>query len=237
MGPQALILDFGGVLTLDFWDALREFSRAEGLPDGALVDLVTKDPTGRRMLSDLERGAIGQARFERYMAERLGVERDGLLARMAAGLRPDDTMLAAVALIREAGIRVAILSNSWGSDYFDPYAPWDLESRADVVVISDQVKLRKPDPAIFDLAVERLGVPAEACVFVDDIAAYLEPARARGMAVIHHTGAATTTRKLAELFGVALSPARLTEAGNLTKVTLNSTDGVDGAVRDGTERS
>jgi len=204
MKPQALILDFGGVLTLDFWEALREFCRAEGLPGDALVDLVTRDPDGRRMLVDLERGAIGQAEFEQYMADRLGLERGGLLARMAAGLRPDDVMLAAVAQLRKAGVKIAILSNSWGSDFFDPYAPWELESRADVVVISDQVRMRKPDAEIFDLTVEKLDVPAAACVFVDDIAAYLEPARDRGMIVVHHTESTKTVQRLAELFGVAL---------------------------------
>lgn len=201
---RALILDFGGVLTLDFWDALREFCRREGLPEGALVDLVTTDLDGRRMLTDLERGAVGQREFEVYVAERLGVASDGLLARMAAYLVPDRRMLDAVAQLRAAGVRIAVLSNSWGSDYFDPYAPWGLPSRADVVVISDQVRMRKPDPAIFDLVVAQLGVPAEECVFIDDIAAYLEPARERGMTVIHHTDSVATISALGKLFDVSV---------------------------------
>jgi putative hydrolase of the HAD superfamily len=86
---RALILDFGGVLTLDFWDALRGFCRREGLAEGALVELVTTDLDGRRMLTDLERGAIGQREFEVYVARRLGVDSDGLLARMAAELVPN----------------------------------------------------------------------------------------------------------------------------------------------------
>jgi putative hydrolase of the HAD superfamily len=204
MPPQALILDFGGVLTSDFREALRQFCRHAGLPDDALIDLVTKDPDGRRMLTDLERGTIGQAEFEIYMAERLGVERDGLLARMASDLRPDEMMLDTVARLRAAGVKVAILSNSWGSDHFDPYAPWALETRADVVIISDQVRMRKPDPDIFDLAVHKLGLPAETCVFVDDIAAYLEPARERGMTVIHHTDSLETIRALEDLFEASL---------------------------------
>jgi putative hydrolase of the HAD superfamily len=202
---RALILDFGGVLTLDFWDALRGFCCREGLPEDALVDLVTTDLDGRRMLTDLERGVIGQREFEAYVAERLGVDSDGLLARMAAELVPDHRMLDAVAQLRAAGVRIAVLSNSWGSDYVDPYAPWALSSRADVVIISDQVRMRKPDPGIFDLVVAQLGVPAQACVFVDDIAAYLEPARERGMTVIHHTNSATTVSKLEELFNVPIA--------------------------------
>src|SRR5215470_7699391 len=110
-GPPA------GVFTLDFWDALRGFCRRAGLPEGALVDLVTTDLDGRRMLADLERGAIGQREFEGYAAKRLGVESDGLLARMAAELVPDDRLLDALARLRAAGVRIAVLSNSWGSDY------------------------------------------------------------------------------------------------------------------------
>ncbi|MFC7759297.1 HAD family hydrolase [Catellatospora bangladeshensis] len=176
---KALVLDFGGVLTNDFWEVLRGFARSEGLSENALVDLVTKDPEGAELLRSLERGGIGQAEFEREMSARLGVPADGLLARMAADLRPDDVMLSAVAEIRSAGVKVGILSNSWGSDHFDPYAPWNLAERADVVVISDQVRLRKPDPEIFDLVLDRLGVPAADCLFIDDIAAYLAPAKAK----------------------------------------------------------
>jgi putative hydrolase of the HAD superfamily len=171
---KALVLDFGGVLTNDFWEVLRSFARREGLPENALVDLVTRDPEGIELLRDLERGSIGQAEFESKMSARLGVPADGLLVRMAADLRPDDAMLSVVAELRAAGVKVGILSNSWGGDYFDPYAPWNLEERADVVVISDQVRLRKPDPEIFDLVLDQLGIPAAECLFIDDIPAYLE---------------------------------------------------------------
>lgn len=109
-------------------------------------------------------------------------------------------MLAIVAELRASGVKIAILSNSWGSDDFDPYAPWNLSDLADVVIISDQVHMRKPEPAIFDLAIDKLGVTANQCVFVDDIAAYLEPARNLGMTVLHHTDAAATIRELRNLF-------------------------------------
>ncbi|MEV6525674.1 HAD family hydrolase [Longispora sp. NPDC051575] len=198
--PSALILDFGGVLTTDFWACLRAFEHREGLAPGALVDLVTRDPAGHRLICDLEQGAIGQAEFEREAGARLGVDPDGLLARMAADLRPDERMLAAAAELRAGGAKLAILSNSWGSDYFDPYAPWHLDDRADVVVISDRVGLRKPDPRIFALTVDRLGLPAGSCVFVDDIAAYLEPAAALGMRVVHHTDADHTIPALRAAF-------------------------------------
>jgi putative hydrolase of the HAD superfamily len=202
---SALVLDFGGVLTNDFWEVLREYARRDGLPQDALVDLVTKDPEGSQLLRSLEKGAIGQAAFEREVSRRLGVPRDGLLSRMAAALRPDEVMLAFVAEMRAQGVKIAILSNSWGSDYFDPYAPWKLHDRADVVVISDEVRMRKPEPGIFALVVDKLGVPASECVFVDDIAAYLAPAKAIGMVTVHHIDAESTIAELRRVFAPSAS--------------------------------
>lgn len=196
----ALVLDFGGVLTNDFWGVLRSFAVREGIAEDALVDLVTKDPQGIELLRALERGSVGQAQFEQEMSVRLGLKPDGLLASMAADLRPDEEMLTAVAQLRAAGVKIGILSNSWGSDYFDPYAPWELETRADVVIVSDQVRMRKPDPEIFDLATDKLGVHPTACLFIDDIAAYLEPAKAKGMQVWHHTNTGETIAELRKVF-------------------------------------
>lgn len=144
--PTALVLEFGGVLTNDFWEVLRGFAKREGLHESALVDLVTKDPEGIELLRNLERGSTDQAEFESEMASRLGVPQQGLLARMAADLHPDQKMLSVIADLRAHGVKIVILSNSWGSDYFDPYAPWRLEERADIVIISDQVRMRSPIP-------------------------------------------------------------------------------------------
>ena len=60
-------------------------------------------------------------------------------------------------------------------------------------MISSEVGLRKPDPAIYELAAERLGLAAAACVFVDDLPGNLKPARALGMATVLHRGNAAAT--------------------------------------------
>jgi HAD superfamily hydrolase (TIGR01509 family) len=65
------------------------------------------------------------------------------------------------------------------------------------VVISSDVGLRKPDPAVYELAAAQLGLPPEDCVFVDDLPGNLKPARALGMATVLHRGDAATT--LAEI--------------------------------------
>jgi len=67
------------------------------------------------------------------------------------------------------------------------------------VVISSEVGLRKPDPAIYELGAREIGLPPEACVFVDDLGGNLKPAAALGMATIKHVDAASTIAQLREL--------------------------------------
>ena len=202
--PRGLILDFGGVLTSDFFEALRGFCRREGLPEDALLHLISVDDGAKGVLVDLERGAIGQPEFEAQMAELLGVPQTGLLRRIAADLKPEEPVLQACEKLRRHGIKLGVLSNSWGTEPFDPYGPWCLERNFDSVVISHRVGLRKPDPRIFELAAQGLGLTPEECVYVDDIAVYLEPAREMGMRVLHHTDAAVTVRELESIFAVPL---------------------------------
>ena len=68
-----------------------------------------------------------------------------------------------------------------------------LEELFDAWVISSDVGLRKPDPAVYELAADRLGLPPAACVFVDDLPGNLKPARALGMATVLHRGDAEAT--------------------------------------------
>lgn len=204
--PSGLILDFGGVLTSDLWRSVRSCARREGLPEDALLDLLHHDAEVHRSFVALERGEIAQADFERQLGRAAGIAGAGLLARMCADLVPQQAMLSAMAVLRNAGIRLAVLSNSWGSGYFSPYDGYDLADRVDVVVLSDRVRLRKPEPSINRTTVELLGAPASRCVFVDDVAANLAPAEAMGMRVVHHTSVAETLERLGELFHEELTP-------------------------------
>lgn len=198
---SALIIDFGGVLTTDLWASIRACARREGLPADALLELMRSDPYVHRRFVGLEQGEVSQEEFEADLAAAAGISPDGLLKRMCAELRPNDTMLAAVETLRASDVRVAVLSNSWGTGYFSPYEGYQLEERAaDVVVLSDQVRLRKPDPAIYALVLRRLGADAPDTVFVDDIASYLAPAEAMGMRAIHHVETDKTLAALAQAF-------------------------------------
>jgi putative hydrolase of the HAD superfamily len=72
-----------------------------------------------------------------------------------------------------------------------------------VVVISDQVGLRKPEPPIYELTAAKLGLRPEDCVFVDDTPANLVAARHLGMATVHLTGAPSDLAEIERLIGIA----------------------------------
>ncbi len=205
---QGLVLDFGGVLTTSFDDALRSYCVRDGLAPDALEKIFNLDQGAQGALVDLERGRISQAQFVAHIAAALGVDPDGLLERMLADLSSEPLVVEAVAQLRSRGVKVAVLSNGWGSTPFDPYARFRLGDLYDVVVISDQVGMRKPDPEIFALTLKRLELPGERCVFVDDVASYLPAARALHMATIHATDPATTVTELERMFGNRLPSSK-----------------------------
>jgi hypothetical protein len=73
-----------------------------------------------------------------------------------------------------AGVRVGVITNSWGTAPYDPYAAYQLDQQFDAVVISSQVGLRKPEPAVYRRAADELVVPLGRIMFVDDIVANLQ---------------------------------------------------------------
>jgi putative hydrolase of the HAD superfamily len=199
-----LILDFGGVLTTPLLPAVLAFERREGLAEGACITALYLDEDGTRRTHDLERGAITQTEWNTAAAASLGVAPDNLMGRIFADLRPETAVIDAAAAARRAGVRVAILSNSVGLDPWNLYDGYDLDQLYDAVVISQHHGMRKPEPAIFRLALERLGLPAEACVFVDDTEQYLAPAERLGLAGVHAKEPKETIAQLESLLGVPL---------------------------------
>ena len=168
----------------------------------SVVDLFTKNQEGAGILASLERGDTSQLDFEAATGRLLGVSSKHLVPRILADLKPDNAMLETIDNIRTSGNKVVILSNTWGLEPYNPYEPYDLDTRADAVLYSELVRLRKPDPEIFRIAVERAAVTPTSCVFVDDIAHNLDPARDMGMRTIHHTNSATTVKLLTEAFNL-----------------------------------
>lgn len=206
--PQAevrgLLVDWGGVLTTDIFGSFRSFCRNEGIEPTLVRDLFRHDPEGRRALFDLETGTLTEPEFEQRFGELLGLREDrisGLVERLFGGMKADIAMFDAVRAAKAAGCRTGLLSNSWGVDRYDRT---HFPHLFDAVVISGEEGMRKPDGAIYDLAVQRMELAPEEIVFVDDLPGNLSPARDLGMATIHHESADVTVPQLEALLGVRL---------------------------------
>lgn len=203
----ALLVDWGGVLTTNLFASFGAFCAAEGLAPETLMTSFRSDREFRELLIGLEEGRVEERRFEVRLGELLDVDDDGLIGRMLAGAGPDRAMVDAVRAARRAGLRTGLISNSWGTGRYDRA---QMDELFDGIVISAEVGMRKPAPAIYALGAERAGADPAACVYVDDLAFNLPPASELGMATVHHTAAATTVPELERLLGVALAGPRAT---------------------------
>jgi epoxide hydrolase-like predicted phosphatase len=208
MSHRCLILDFGGVVTTDLFAELSAFCVREGLDPGAFARVLFDDPEGRKAFEAVEAGKIPQRDYEVIVGRLLGVDDHGLLTRALGGLRPRPEVLDLIERTRVAGIRVGLLSNSWGEGEYDPYAGYDLDSMFDAVIISGDTGTRKPDAAIYLIATDELGVPPRECVIADDTAANLPAAEELGMATVHFTDPAKGIREISRLLGLTLEPTQ-----------------------------
>lgn len=195
---SGLIMDFAGVLTSNMVQVYDYFELVEGLKQYTVLH-GWADRRGQELYRRLELGEISQGEWNSAFGELIGVPSDNLMGRLLEDLTPAHSVLRVVKDARAAGVRTAVLSNSLGRDPHDPYAPFRLEDHFDVVVLSDEVGIRKPDPRIFQLTAERLGVPTTSCLFADDSEENLPPARDLGMGVIHAVDERETVRRLRNL--------------------------------------
>jgi putative hydrolase of the HAD superfamily len=200
-----LLVDYGGVLTTNVFAAFGGFCTREGLEPDFVRHAFREDKTARDLLIGLETGTISEDEFERGFGAALELPEDrrpGLIGRLWADLGPDDEMIEAVAAFHAAGVKTGLISNSWGTAL--KYEEELMARLFDGLVISHHEGIRKPDPAIYALGAERIGLKPEDCVFVDDLPGNLKPARAMGMTTVVHRTAAETIPQLEELLGVML---------------------------------
>ena len=199
---KGLIVDFGGVLTSNVFDAFRDFCRDEGIEPESVRTLFREDPRALQLVRSLEVGEIEEEDFSTGFGELLGIaDTSDLVNRIFGRVEPDDAMVAAVRRAKAAGIRTGLLSNSMGTGRYDREAFPEL---FDGVVISGDVGLHKPQPEIFELATQRVGLPPAECVFVDDLKENCAGAEAIGMTAILHRGAESTIPELERLLDVEL---------------------------------
>jgi putative hydrolase of the HAD superfamily len=200
---RGLLIDFGGVLTTNVFDSFRDFCVANGLEPDTVRRLFRSDPEALKLLRSLEAGELDEDQFSERFAPMLGVtDHEGLVDRLFAGMRPEEAMIEALRQARAAGIKTGLVSNSWGHGRYDREAFPEL---FDGVVISGEVGLYKPQPEIFLLGAERIGLEPRQCVFVDDLRENCVGAEAVGMTAVLHRGAGETVGRLEELLKVPLS--------------------------------
>jgi putative hydrolase of the HAD superfamily len=199
---RGLLVDFGGVLTTNVFDSFKEFCHAEGLPPDTVKRTFRENPEALAELRALERGDLSVEEFEPRFAPHLGLTHHaGLVERLFAGVGPDQRMLTAVRRAHDSGIKTGLISNSWGDTTYD-VADW-----RDVfheIVISGDVGLHKPDPAIFELTCSRLDVEPRECVFVDDLRENCAAAEGLGITAILHRGSDSTVPELERLLDLEL---------------------------------
>jgi putative hydrolase of the HAD superfamily len=198
---SGLLIDWGGVLTSNLLASFQAYCLQVQIDPETLFGRFRTDPAARELLIALEKGDLEEASFELRFAALLGIEAEGLIDGLFAGVEPDAAMLEAVRRAHDAGVRTGLVSNSWGIHRY----PHDLISEIfDGVVISGEERMRKPSRRMYELGAERAGVSAELCVYVDDLPFNLPPAEKLGMAIVHHTSAETTIPELERLLGMSL---------------------------------
>jgi epoxide hydrolase-like predicted phosphatase len=210
-GAKGLLVDYGGVLTSSAARAFRDFERDMGLPHGTLFELIAeayREGEGEGPIARVERGETTVAEFTEEMRRRLAargheIEVADAAVEIFGRTRRMPDMWGAVRRAHVAGVRTALVSNSWGTD---GYPMDDLRAVFDHLVISGEVGLRKPDPEIYLHAADRIGLRPGRCAFVDDLERNVETARELGMFGVVHRDAGTTIAALEDFLGVDLRP-------------------------------
>lgn len=188
--PRAVLCDLDGVLRL--WDAqtVADLERAYGVAPGTLAEVAFAP----ERLGPAVRGEVTDTEWRLAVAAAL-VEELGSTDRAADFVSTwssplgsvDEEVLALLREVRRRGVTVVLVSNATTRLETD-LSVLGLRAEVDGVVSSARVGAAKPDPAIYAESARVAGVPAEACLFVDDAEVNLPPARAEGMAVHHYRG-------------------------------------------------
>jgi putative hydrolase of the HAD superfamily len=190
---EAVVSDFGGVLTTPLLTSFMAIQDEIGIsPEnlGKAMRTITEED-GANPLYALERGEMAEVDFLTRVTDGL----EPLLGHRPElhrfrevyfeALHPNPPMIELMRELKASGKRMAMLTNNvreW-EPVWRPMLPVD--EIFETVVDSGFVGVRKPEAPIYEMTLERLGLPAEACLFVDDLLPNCEGARAAGMSAVH----------------------------------------------------
>jgi len=210
---DAAIFDFGGVLTTSIRASFTDFERQLNLDDGTLIDAFRHEAeSGEPDFFLLEKGLITEAEFYQRMLQNLrdytgkDIQFPGdpvkVRQMLFGSIRRNDEMIGAAVRIG-AHYKTAILTNNV-KEWTD-WREWVEAHIFDLIVDSSHEGMRKPEPEIYLLTCERLGVTPDRAAFVDDIPTNVEGAQAIGLHAIQFTETEEVIEQLRPLFPRAFS--------------------------------
>jgi putative hydrolase of the HAD superfamily len=211
---KAVLWDFGGVITSSPFEAFNRYEAMRGLPKGFIRSVNATNPDDNAW-AKLERNEIdGDAFDSLFRAEAIALGHDvrgaDVLPLLSGDIRP--RMVAALDTVKLAGFRVGCITNNAQVGHGSGMAASADGSRAvelvlgrfDHVIESSKAGVRKPDPRIYLMMCEALGIAPEACIYLDDLGINCKPAAALGMKAIKVTTQEQALDELSALTGLLL---------------------------------
>jgi len=192
---EAVIFDFGGVFTTSPVSNFSKFERENGLPE-KFIGSVIKENHHTNAWAQYERAEIDLKAFDGLFAaesKTAGFEISGRTLVGLLKLEFHEVMIDALARVKAAGFKTGCITNNLpeidsgdmvvaGADKLESLN--DIFKNFDHVIESSKVGIRKPEPRIYEMMCEALGVAPSSCIFLDDLGINLKPARAMGMMTI-----------------------------------------------------
>ncbi|WP_027531404.1 HAD-IA family hydrolase [Bradyrhizobium sp. WSM3983] len=210
MAIEAVIFDFGGVLTSSPFEAFSRFETERGLP----TDIIRRTNAANHLenaWARFERAEVDIETFDHLFADEslaLGAEVRGrdVLPLLQGDLRPEmvEALKRIKAQFKTGCITNNLPANAIGSMTGRSLYVAEVMVLFDHVIESAKIGLRKPDPRIYQLMVETLKVDPKNCVYLDDLGVNLKPAREMGMNTIKVTSSAQAIAELAAATGLKL---------------------------------
>jgi putative hydrolase of the HAD superfamily len=207
---EAVIFDFGGVLTSSPFEAFARFEAERGLP----ADIIRRTNAANHLenaWAKFERAEVDIETFDRLFAAEslaLGAEVRGrdVLPLLAGDLRPEmvEALRRVKATLKTGCITNNLPANAIGSAAGRTLYIGEVMALFDHVIESAKIGLRKPDRRIYEMMTQALGVDPARCVYLDDLGVNLKPAREMGMTTIKVVGAAQALAELEAATGLAL---------------------------------
>ncbi|GAC1439124.1 MAG: HAD-IA family hydrolase [Solirubrobacteraceae bacterium] len=185
---EAVICDFGGVLTTPLAGSFAKWSAQAGVAAEALGDALERVHRidSLHPLHELECGRLTEADFFAKLEPHVGAPLDTFTDIYWSHIRPNTAMIDLMRLLRgQRSYRMALLTNNvreWEPRWMAMLPAAEI---FELIIDSSAVGLRKPDPEIYALTLERLGLPGPRCLFIDDFAHNCEAAREAGMTTVH----------------------------------------------------